>query len=103
MGGRLLRRRILQPLTDIRTIEERLDAVEALLKAPVLRRRLHSLLGRIGDLERVVARVRHRTATPRELISLGEALRVVGSLRALLLEAQASPLLPLAQAPGPLP
>jgi DNA mismatch repair protein MutS len=101
MGGRLLRRRILQPLTDIRAIEERLDAVEALWKAPVLRRRLHSLLGRIGDLERVVARVRHRTATPRELISLREALRVVGSLRALLMEAQASPLLPLAQALDP--
>jgi len=101
MGGRLLRRRLLQPLADLRAIEERLDRVEALVRSPQLRRRLHQLLGRIGDVERLVARLRHRTATPRELLSLAEALQTVDGLRAVLLEAGAGPLLPLAQALDP--
>jgi|DewCreStandDraft_1066081.scaffolds.fasta_scaffold00072_122 DNA mismatch repair protein MutS len=101
MGGRLLRRRLLQPLLDVHAIGERLDAVQELKESPGTRRELRSLLGGIGDLERTVARVRGRSATPRELLSLAEALRTVSALRSALAEARSAPLRRLREALDP--
>ena len=82
MGGRLLRQWLLAPLTDIAAIGARLDAVEALVREPSRRDQLTRLLGGIGDLERLTARLAAGRVTPRDLLGLAAALDAVAALRA---------------------
>ncbi len=82
MGGRLLRRWLLTPLLDRARIEERLDAVEELLSAPQ-REAVQQRLGAVADLERLVGRCGHGSATPRDLVALGRSLAAVAQLREL--------------------
>ncbi len=84
MGGRLLRRWMLSPLTDLTRIGERLDAVEALLQNPSWRAELRDELQPIGDLERLGARLASGRVTPRDLVGLAAALARVERLQALL-------------------
>ena len=89
MGGRLLRQWLLAPLTDIAAIGARLDAVEALLRQPSRRDRLRQLLGTIGDLERLTARLAAARVTPRDLLGLASALAAVEQVHAGLAEVDA--------------
>ncbi|MBI4497926.1 MAG: DNA mismatch repair protein MutS, partial [Chloroflexi bacterium] len=82
MGGRLLRGWVSQPLVQLAPLEARLDGVEALVRATVARRQVAALLGRVGDLERLVNRVRANLAGPRELLALRRSLEVVPELQA---------------------
>jgi len=75
MGSRTLRQWLLQPLLDREAIGRRQDAVETLVDDPRLREGLRTTLGGIGDLERLMGRVGHGSATPRELVSIAQALR----------------------------
>jgi DNA mismatch repair protein MutS len=92
MGGRLLRRRLLRPSLDRAEIEARLDAVEALRAATVERAKLRETLGRVQDLERLLARVTVGTANPRDLLSLGRTLALIPALRASLAQFPATDL-----------
>ncbi len=74
MGGRLVRRQMERPLRDAASIEQRLDAVEALVEDPASRERLRDALANIMDLERLAGRVSHGTAGPRDLAALRESL-----------------------------
>ncbi len=74
MGGRLLRRRLLQPSRNIAEIEMRLDAVAELSAKTILRGDLRKALGSVQDLERLLAKVTLATASPRELLALGRSL-----------------------------
>lgn len=67
MGARLLRRRLLAPLTDLALIRRRHDAVEALVLDADLRDVVRETLGRIADLERLATRVELGVAHPRDL------------------------------------
>jgi len=87
MGGRLLRRWLLAPLTSPATIGRRLDAVEALVEAPALRARLRAALTGMGDVERLSGRLGTATASPRDLARLVAALGRIATLRAELPEA----------------
>ncbi|CCF50824.1 hypothetical protein NDA10_001462 [Ustilago hordei] len=71
MGRRLLRKWVSRPLTDISALEERLDAVQALVegKSYVLRS-LPNLLHGLPDLERGLARMTYGRATPTELATV---------------------------------
>jgi DNA mismatch repair protein MutS len=77
MGGRLLRRWIGQPLVDVAALNERLDAVDALYGQTQTRATLIPLLGKVGDLERLVTRIGQHIATPRDLVALKQSLAVV--------------------------
>ncbi len=81
MGGRLLRRRLLQPQMDVGTIEGRLDQVEALVARTIPRGDLREALADLHDLERLASRVASGYATPRDLGSLRSALEVVPRVR----------------------
>ncbi len=73
MGSRLLRRWLNRPLRDRAEINARLDAVTLLLETQAyhgLRDCLHGM----GDVERILARVALRSARPRDLVALREAL-----------------------------
>lgn len=84
MGGRLLRRRLLAPSLDRGEIEARLDAVEELVRATILRTEIRKVLGAIQDLERLLARVTLGTAGPRDLLALGRSLAQVPELKRLI-------------------
>jgi DNA mismatch repair protein MutS len=74
MGARLLRRRLLAPLTDVERIRRRLDLVESLVVHARLREELASELAQVGDIERLAVRSSLRAATPRDLGALRDGL-----------------------------
>ncbi len=79
MGGRLLRRWINRPIRDRLTLEARLDAV-ARLQEGFAFETLQSHFTQIGDMERILARVALRSARPRDLARLRDALGVLPDL-----------------------
>jgi DNA mismatch repair protein MutS len=92
MGGRTLRRWLMQPLRDLEQIRLRQDTIQELLENPSLRARLGSLLDSLYDLERLANRVGSGTANPRELVALGSSLGKLPQLAELVAEAK-TPLL----------
>ena len=80
MGGRLLRRWLNRPLRDRGVLAARHESIEQLLQAgdPA---GLHEVLRGVGDVERMLARVALRTARPRDLAGLREALARLPALR----------------------
>ena len=89
MGGRLLRKYIEQPLIDKERVEKRLDAVEALNKRSVDREEMREYLQAVYDLERLLGRVRYKSANPRDLIALKNSLAMLPSLRTVLTDFEA--------------
>ena len=80
MGSRLLRRWIQRPLRDPAVLKGRYQAVDAMITGgadDVLQPLLHG----IGDIERILARVALRSARPRDLRQLCEALSRLPALR----------------------
>ena len=73
MGTRLLRRWLQRPTRDHGTLRERQAGLGYLLET---RRTgtLHETLGGIGDMERILARVALKSARPRDLAQLRDAL-----------------------------
>ncbi|MCL5268888.1 MAG: DNA mismatch repair protein MutS [Bacteroidetes bacterium] len=81
MGARMLRRVLLQPMKKVDEITARLDAVEELLKNSRIRGELSSQLSGFGDLERLVARISTKRASPRELGALRTMLSRLPAIR----------------------
>ena len=81
MGARMLRRWIAQPLSDVGSITRRHEAVAAFLEQPEMRADLIAELGRIGDLERLLAKTAAVRISPAELDRLRRALTAVEALR----------------------
>ncbi len=97
MGGRLLRRWLLRPLKNVRQIEKRLEAVEALVRDRHLREHLREELRQIGDLERLAARVCTGRATPRDLMHLRLTLEQIPPIKQALSDVSCSTLRRLAE------
>jgi DNA mismatch repair protein MutS len=74
MGGRMLREWIVRPLLDIDAIGARQDAVAAALEARAARAALRNTLEGVPDLARIVGRIGHGSATPRDVIALRAGL-----------------------------
>ena len=74
MGSRLLRQWLLAPLIDRGRIDQRLDAVNALVIDAAARAALRSALDGVRDLERLGSKAAAGRATPRELAALGTSL-----------------------------
>ena len=89
MGARLLRTWINQPLLEIKRLNARLDAVEALVKSELLRDEIAVELKQVADIERLTNRIVMGKAGPRDLLALGKALAAVPRLHGLI-EAQAN-------------
>jgi len=97
MGGRLLRAWLTQPLREEAAICARLDAVQDLLQQPALRFAVRTALKAIADLPRLVGRIGHGSAGPRDLVALRLSLERLPALRATLAEATAARLRHLAR------
>ena len=77
MGARLLGEWLSAPLVDRTAIDDRLDAVAALVSDASLASRLAERLTGIGDLERLVGRVMTGRAGPRDLERIGRATAIL--------------------------
>ncbi|MDJ0726842.1 MAG: DNA mismatch repair protein MutS [Prochloraceae cyanobacterium] len=74
MGGRALRRWLLQPLLNFKGIQARLETISEAIENSGLRQDLRQMLGKIYDLERLTGRVAAGTANARDLRSLADSL-----------------------------
>ena len=74
MGGRLLKRWMVMPLLDIRRINERLEAVEFMIKQVELRNTLPQLIKLCGDVERLISKIPVKKINPREVLHLAKGL-----------------------------
>ncbi|MEW8307584.1 MAG: DNA mismatch repair protein MutS [Candidatus Thiodiazotropha endolucinida] len=92
MGSRMLRRWISQPLRHREAVAERHATIEALL-ASRLYHELREILQGIGDIERILARVALKSARPRDLATLRDAIGALPQLQPLLTQLD-SPLSP---------
>jgi DNA mismatch repair protein MutS len=99
MGGRELRRWVQRPLRGIEPRSLRLQAITSLLDTGA-HPGLHVLLRRVGDVERILARVALRSARPRDLAQLREALTCLPDLQSLLATIESPLLQRLAAAAG---
>ena len=81
MGSRLLKRWILIPLKDIKTIRERHDAVAAFTLDETLRGKTATALRHIGDIERMLSKIALRRISPRELVQLKRALSQIQPIK----------------------
>jgi DNA mismatch repair protein MutS len=86
MGSRFLRGVLHQPLRDNVQVRQRLEAVAQLLGSPAggPHVRVRQTLARIADIERIGARVALKSARPRDLAGLREALLRLPEIRATL-------------------
>ena len=74
MGGRMLRSFVEKPLVNCFMIQQRLCAVEELVKKSQLREDIMEQLKSIHDLERLIGRIVCKSANPRDLLSLRQSL-----------------------------
>jgi DNA mismatch repair protein MutS len=84
MGKRLLRTWMSQPLLDLKRLNARLNAVEALTQDSVLRAELDETLRMVSDLERLTNRLSVGKANPRDLLALRGSLDMVPALAGLI-------------------
>jgi DNA mismatch repair protein MutS len=82
MGARMLHDSLLAPLTDVAAINQRLDAVEELLKDHALRGQLREILEACADVQRLTTRVSTARASPPDLAKIVVTLRTLPKLKA---------------------
>ena len=78
MGGRLLRRWLANPLTDLKAIIRRQEAVTGFYRVRTEREELREHLSRVADLERLCGRVVMNQAQPREMVQLKTSIHSLG-------------------------
>ncbi len=102
MGARLLRRWLHRPLRDRSALSQRRGRVRYLL-ADHGHDYLRGLLRGTGDVERILARVALKSARPRDLVALADALARLPDVQAFLSRPEESLLADLANRAGPQP
>lgn len=80
MGGRLLNRWLNQPVRCRKTLNQRLNVVQALCDSGEYEI-LKPFLKKIGDIERIISRMALKSARPRDFVQLRNALRVFPLLK----------------------
>lgn len=90
MGSRLLKQWLLRPSMKLGELNARLDAVEELKKALILRDRLRLELKNIVDLERLMARISLGRANARDLVALKTSADTIPQIKEMLADATSS-------------
>ncbi len=81
MGGRLLKKWVVLPLTTLQEIKSRQEVVQYFMDQPALADKVEQSLRRMGDLERLISRVPLGKITPREVVQLRHALEAIVPLK----------------------
>ena len=90
MGGRLLRRWIEKPLTDIDEINARLEGVEELKSSAMRRGDITEVLKKVYDIERLAGKVAYGTVNAKDLVALKQSLLQLPLLKAILQNSSSS-------------
>lgn len=77
MGGRLLKRWLSAPLTELKAIQRRLDVVTDFYENNKRKNRLQEVLKSVGDLERLMAKVATGRVGPRSVNQLKNTIRLI--------------------------
>ena len=77
MGGRMLKRWLVAPLTDLIAIEKRLSVVTDFYQHSNRKQRMQELLQSVGDLERLMAKVATGRIGPRAINQLKNSLLLI--------------------------
>jgi DNA mismatch repair protein MutS len=85
MGSRLLRRWLSSPERDISILQNRHQSIDAMMNTIDIER-LNEILRSIGDVERILPRIALRSARPRDLSYLRQALAQLPALHECLVE-----------------
>ena len=86
MGSRMLKSFIENPLVSKDELNKRYDMVEVFLKEFLLKEELSNLLYEVYDLERLSGRVAFGNANARDLLQLKTSLKVLPSIRDILMQ-----------------
>ncbi|MDO4159001.1 MAG: DNA mismatch repair protein MutS [Prevotellaceae bacterium] len=81
MGARMLKRWVVFPLRDEKSINDRLDVVDYFFKHPDFTSVINEQLHRVGDLERVISKVAVGRVSPREVVQLKVALQALSPIK----------------------
>jgi len=100
MGARLLRRWLHGPITDHQVISQRQLAVSEFIES-LDQQKVHELLRKSGDIERILTRIALNSARPRDLVRLRTALHCLPAIEALLKDTQSDLINNLAKTLGP--
>jgi DNA mismatch repair protein MutS len=74
MGSRTLKKWMARPLLNVEEINDRLKKVEFLCENLIVREKLRLTLKKVGDMERLIAKINFGSANPRDLLSLKSSL-----------------------------
>ena len=81
MGSRLIKRRLTQPLLDLKELNKRQDAVAWFTENSLARAQTIAFLTNIADLERIINRITGNLAGPNELVALKRTLSIIPKLK----------------------
>ena len=84
IGGRLLKKYLLQPLKNIEDIKYRQDAISDLYNSYVDVNELNENLKEVYDLDRLLTRMMLRTINPRDLLAFNNSIKVIPEIRKIL-------------------
>lgn len=87
MGGRLLRRWLERPLTDVNQIMLRQNGIEELTLHATELGNIENILSQIFDFERILSRIEANTTSPKDLLALKTSLGQIPELKNRLSEA----------------
>ncbi len=99
MGKRLIRNWVTAPLKNSISINERLNAVDALKNNLIKRGELLKHLDDMYDMERLIARVSFGNASPKDLVALKLSLREIPKIKSLLCDEKTELLKKISQLP----
>lgn len=88
MGGRMLRRWMAFPLKSVAAIRNRQSVVEYFFRHPDERELIRTSLMDVQDLERIVSKISTGRIGPRDMVSLGNTLGLLGPIRRICSEAE---------------
>ena len=94
MGSRLLRRWLNRPLRNHTVLSQRQEAIDTMMRTYGYEN-IHGVLKQIGDIERILSRVALRSARPRDLARLRDALAVLPELQNAIADVDSAPLVDL--------
>ena len=89
LGARELKQWLLHPLTSIKSIENRYDAIDYLKTDLLTREEIREQLQLVYDCERLLSRIVSHTHNPRDMIALIESLTACIELASILQDASA--------------
>ncbi len=81
MGSRELKRSLTFPYMDIEKIKDRENAIERIMGDAITRLNIIGILKKMPDIERIWSRVLMEKASPQDLISLKNALKLIPEIK----------------------